>query len=259
MFTRPTPTVFPTHAGRVAVVTGAGRGIGQSFCHRLAERGAIVVGVDIGSLDETAAIVKAAGAKFMPIAADISSQTETASLGAKVAAEFGRCDILINNAAIFDPVVWDDLDFDRWRSIHAVCLDGPFLMAKALVPLMTENSYGRIVNVVSTSFNMALPIYVAYRSAKMGLVGLTRALASLGDRGITANCVSPTLTRTPGAVEANSANLPLFDIVRNMQSIKVDSVPDDIAHTVMFLTSKESYWVTGQGLSVDGGMQFGMP
>ncbi|MBL4801622.1 MAG: SDR family oxidoreductase, partial [Emcibacter sp.] len=161
--------------------------------------------------------------------------------------------------AIFDSVTWDDLDFDLWRSIHEVNLDGPFLMAKALVPLMTENNYGRIVNVVSTSFNMALPIYVAYRSAKMGLVGLTRALASLGERGITSNCVSPTLTRTPGAVEANSGNPPLFDVVRNMQSIKVDSIPDDIAYTVMFLTSEDSYWVTGQGISADGGMQFSMP
>lgn len=259
MFARPTPAVFPTHAGRVAVVTGAARGLGQVFCHRLAERGAVVVGVDLIGLEETAAIVEAAGAKFMAIAADIGSQDHTAKLASKVAGELGRCDILINNAAIFDPVTWDGLDFGLWRSIHAVNLDGPFLMAKALVPLMTKNNYGRIVNVVSTTFNMPLPNYVAYRSAKMGLVGLTRALASLGDRGITSNCVSPTLTRTPGSVEANCDHPSLFDAIREMQSIKVDAIPDDIAYAVMFLTSEDSYWVTGQAIPVDGGMQFGMP
>lgn len=260
MFVRPNPETFPTHTGRVAIVTGAARGLGQSFCHLLARRGATVVGVDVGDMDETEALVMKAGARFMRVVADIGDPEQVGSLASQVEDELGRCDILINNAAIFDPVGWDDLDFDRWRAIHTVNLDGPFLMAKALVPLMTHNSYGRIVNIVSTSFNMALPIYVAYRSAKIGLMGLTRALAStLGDRGITSNCVSPTLTRTPGSVEANSDNLPLFDMVREMQSIKIDSIPDDIAHAVMFLTAEDSYWVTGQAISVDGGMQFSTP
>jgi NAD(P)-dependent dehydrogenase (short-subunit alcohol dehydrogenase family) len=255
---RPTPPLFPTHAGRVAVVTGAAQGLGQTFSVRLAERGAIVVGVDCNDLSATADLVTPKSS-FLGIKADVSSEMDTRTLANKVRSTFGRCDILINNAAIYDPESWDDLDFQRWRSIHSVNLDGPFLMTKALVPVMAENKYGRIVNLVSSTINMPMPIYIAYRSAKMGLVGLTRALASLGDRGITANCVSPTLTRTPGSLQANAYNEILFNQIRDAQSIKLDAVPDDIAYTVMFLTSEESYWITGQAIPVDGGMQFGMP
>jgi NAD(P)-dependent dehydrogenase (short-subunit alcohol dehydrogenase family) len=256
---RPTPAVFPTHAGRVAVVTGAAQGLGQTFSTRLAERGAIVVGIDRSDLRETADIVASNRGTFYAILADVSSEGETLALAQKVQRDCGRCDILINNAAIYDPVPWDSLDFEKWRTIFSVNLDGPFLMCKALVPLMKRNSYGRIVNIVSTTFNMPMPVYIAYRSAKMGLVGLTRSLASLGDNGITANCVSPTLTRTPGSVQANSGSEMLFDSIRDTQSIKLDAIPDDLAYAVMFLTSEESYWITGQAVPVDGGTQFGMP
>lgn len=259
MIKRPTPIIFPTHAGRVAVVTGASQGLGRTFCERLAERGATVVGVDRSDLDDTANVVRKLKGEFLPIRADVSSEEQTLALADRVRDAFGRCDILINNAAIYDPMPWDELSFEKWRSIHSVNLDGPFLMSKALVPMMTERQYGRIVNVVSTTFNVPMPVYIAYRSAKMGLVGLTRALASLGERGITANCVSPTLTRTPGSIEANAFSAGVFDVVRNAQSIRMEAIPDDLAYAVMFLTSEESYWVTGQAIPVDGGAHFGMP
>lgn len=245
-----------THQGRVAVVTGSAGGLGRAICRGLAQAGATVVGVDLNEAD-TAAETRAAGGEWLGISADVTSPDETRDVAAHVVATYGRCDILVNNAGIADICRWDDLSFELWQRVLRVNLDGQFLMAKALVPAMREHGYGRIVNISSTSVAMPVDNFIAYRVSKMGVIGLTRALASLGSDGITANAVSPSLTptgMTDGRVPAE-----IFEVIRQGQNIKRIARPDDLVPTILFLTGESSYWVTGQAFAADGGGSFNLP
>jgi NAD(P)-dependent dehydrogenase (short-subunit alcohol dehydrogenase family) len=122
---------LPTHAGRVAVVTGAGRGIGQELCRALAARGADVVGIDVGEVKETSGLVEELGSRWLGLTADVGDVDAVAEAARAVEDRFGGADILVNNAAIDDAVHWDDLDLDLWHTVLQVDLDGPFLLCKA--------------------------------------------------------------------------------------------------------------------------------
>ena len=176
----------------------------------------------------------------------------------QVLSRFGRCDILVNCAGVADSKTWDELDFAEWRRILSINLDSQFLMCKAIVPLMKLHSYGRIVNITSATVKAVMPTMIAYRVSKMGLIGLTRSLASLGDAGITANAVTPSLTKTELTVKVGVPD-DRYAVFTQGQSIKRIATPEDLVPTVLFLSSAESYWVTGQAFSVDGGASFGLP
>ena len=246
------------HAGRVAVVTGAARGLGRAIAAGLAGAGAAVIGVDLLDLTETGQLVNKTGAEWLPIQTDISSESQIEAIAAQVLAGFGRCDILINCAGVADSKTWDELDFADWRRILSINLDSQFLMCKAIVPLMKRHSYGRIVNITSSTVKATMPTMIAYRVSKMGLIGLTRGLASLGDAGITANAVTPSLTKT-GITTSVGIPEERFAAFAQGQSIKRIATPEDLVPTVLFLSSAESYWVTGQAFSADGGASFGLP
>ena len=197
------PSSTVGHHGRVAVVTGAARGLGRAIAQGLAGAGAAVVGVDLLDLKETGKLIdkSGSGADWLPIQTDISSETQIEVIADQVLRRFGRCDILINCAGVGDSKTWDELDFADWRRILSINLDSQFLMCRAIVPLMKLHSYGRIVNIASSTVKAAMSTMIAYRVSKMGLIGLTRGLASLGDVGITANAVTPSLTKTGLTVE----------------------------------------------------------
>lgn len=251
------PTARPTHEGRLAVVTGAAGGLGQAICRGLAERGAAVVGVDVRDLSETGRLVSSTGASWCGFALDITSESDVNRLAEQIVNRFDRCDILINNAGIADVGTWDDLDYELWRKVIRVNLDGQFLMAKAVIPIMRDRRYGRIVNITSTTVTMPIDNFIAYRASKMGVIGLTRALASMGEHGITANAVSPALT--PTDMTAGQVPDEVFELFRQAQSIKRTASASDLVPTVLFLSSEESYWVTGQAFSADGGASFNLP
>jgi NAD(P)-dependent dehydrogenase (short-subunit alcohol dehydrogenase family) len=246
---------FATHAGRVALVTGAARGLGQEMCRGLAESGAVVIGVDLLDQSTTAQVVREAGAKWKSYTLDVTAESAVNELAGSIQSEFGRCDVLINNAGIADGGTWDDLDYALWRRIINVNLDSQFLMAKAVVPLMKSKSYGRILNITSTTVVAQIDNFIAYRVSKMGVIGLTRALASLGNFGITSNAISPSLTPTD---LTRGVGIPqeIFSGFVQGQSIKRMATPRDIVPTAIFLTSEDSYWVTGQSFSADGGASF---
>jgi NAD(P)-dependent dehydrogenase (short-subunit alcohol dehydrogenase family) len=244
-----------THRDRVAVVTGAAQGIGQALCRRLAERGATVVGVDVAPLAATGALVTQAGGEWLDVRADVSSEHDVEALATTVRERFGRCDILVNNAAIDDAIEWDDLDLDRWRRVLAVNLDAPFLTCKALVPLIRAHGWGRIVNLASGSVVRPMPRFVAYRASKMGVIGFTRALAfELGKDGITVNVTSPGITRTPMASASLGAGA--LEAEASTRAIPRVAEPDDVVGTILFLTSEDAAFVTGQTLMANGGAAF---
>ena len=252
------PSSTVGHRGRVAVVTGAARGLGRAIAQGLAGAGASVVGVDLLDLEEAGQLVSKSGTDWLPIQTDISSETQIELIANQVRGRFGRCDILINCAGVADSRTWDELDFAEWRRILSINLDSQFLMCKAIVPLMRLHGYGRIVNITSSTVKATMATMIAYRVSKMGLIGLTRVLASLGDAGITANAVTPSLTKTELTVEVGVPE-GRYAIYTQGQSIKRIATPEDLVPTVLYLSSAESYWVTGQAFSADGGASFGLP
>lgn len=244
-----------THEGRTAVVTGAARGIGQTICRGLAERGADVAGIDIADLGETGELVRAAGGNWLGVSADASDTADVARACGDVMRRFGRCDIVVNNAGIYGYVAWDDVDWETWRRYHRVNLDSQFLMCKAFVPDMKVRGWGRIVNITSDSVALSIPGTVPYKTTKMAIIGFTRGLATdLAPHGITVNAASPSLTRTPGVIECMGEER-LREIAER-QMIKKVAEPKDFVGLVLFLTGEDAHFVTGQTLFADGGLAF---
>lgn len=245
-------TGFPgAHRGRIAVVTGAATGLGRAYAERLARDGARVVVADLDDGSETVNAIAAAGGRAISAICDVSSSEDVAALRALAWDTFGRCDILVNNAGTYPTISWDDLDFETWRRVFAVNLDGMFLTCKEFSPRMVANGFGRIINVSSNSVALVVPGFVHYIASKAGVIGLTRALATeLGDHGITVNAILPGLTMTP-AREGVPAHV--LDHIASTQAIKRHALMSDIEGAVSFLASEDAGWITGQAIAVDGG------
>ena len=184
----------------------------------------------------------------------MTSARSIAAMAEAVLGDFGRCDILINNAGIYPNVPFDDISFEDWRRVMTLNLDALFLTAKAFVPGMKERGWGRVVNVSSSTLATPVTGYVHYISSKGGVVGFTRALASdMAPHGITVNAISPSLVPTTGTLETEPRSQGRFDWVANFQAIKKVQQADDVVGTMAFLTSDDATFVTGQTIYVDGG------
>jgi NAD(P)-dependent dehydrogenase (short-subunit alcohol dehydrogenase family) len=252
----PTNSTSEPHTGRVALVTGTSRGIGQAIAVGLAQRGARVVLGDRGDASETIALIGDAGHEAVPVTLDVSDPSSIEAASERVAEELGHVDILVNNAGTFESATWDDLGFDLWQRVMAVDLNGPMLMCKAFLPLMRGRGWGRVINIASATVAIASPVSIAYRTAKMGVIGFTRALsATLGDEGITINAVLPSLTRT-----AMTEGLPqaIVDASLGRQVIHREAEPADIAGSIFLLAADEAAWITGQTIMANGGNAFGL-
>jgi NAD(P)-dependent dehydrogenase (short-subunit alcohol dehydrogenase family) len=238
--------------GRVAIVSGAAQGIGRAVAERLGAEGATVVAVDIlGKGAEAAA--KAAGGKSFAVTCDIGDPEQVAALHKQVAQKAGKLDVQVNAAAIVPFVKWDELDFQEWRRIMRVNLDGLYLMCRAGSDLMRKSGYGRIVNICSNSIFAGTPNMAHYVASKGGVMTFTRALATeLGAFKITVNAVAPGLTDTE-SVQA-SPHKEAFGFVEMLQAIKGVGKPNYIVPAIAFLASEEAHWITGQTLVSDAGM-----
>jgi len=236
-------------AERVAIVTGAGQGIGRAIAEKLSAEGAKVVVADRNA--ETAAATAAAiGGDAHQV--DVSDEGQVAGLVDATIARHGKIDILVNDAAIVPFVAWDDIDFAEWRRIMSVNLDGVFLSCRAVYPHMREAGYGRIVNIASNVILAGTPNLAHYVASKGGVFAFTRALATeLGKYGITVNSVAPGLTASEGVLAGPHAEA--FDFVVGLQAIPRRGLPADIAPAVAFLASEEAGWVTGSMIVADGG------
>jgi NAD(P)-dependent dehydrogenase (short-subunit alcohol dehydrogenase family) len=238
-------------ADKVALVTGAARGLGKAYCIGMARQGAKVVAVDVSDCSATKQGVEAQGTTALPLQLDISTEQGTEEMVRKTVDSFGRLDILVTNAAISPEQPVDDVTFADWRKVLSVDLDAVFLCIKAAIPQMKKQRYGRIINIASSTFFIPYPDLCHYIAAKAGVIGLTRALAvELGQHGITVNAISPGLTKTERTVDIPPE---VWDYQVSLQAIRRPEVPDDLVGTVVFLASDEASFVTGQTICVDGG------
>ncbi len=238
--------------GRVALVTGAAQGIGKAVALRLGQEGASVIAVDLNAKG-AAATAKAIGGKSVSAQCDIGDPASVKKLFAGAVRKAGKLDVLVNVAAIVPFVKWDDLNFEEWRRIMRVNLDGLYLMCRAGSDMMRKSGYGRIVNFSSNSIFAGTPNMAHYVASKGGVLTFSRALATeLGAYKITVNSICPGLTDTEGVQQ--TPHKEAFGFVDMLQAIKGRGVPADIVPAVAFLASEEAHWITGQALAVDAGM-----
>jgi 3-oxoacyl-[acyl-carrier protein] reductase len=252
--------------GRVAVITGAARGIGFGVATRFAEEGASVAVVD---LDESAAAEAAgklptadgSGAQHLGIGADVASSADVDAAIARVTDELGGLHILMNNAGITRDNLLFKMSEDDWDLVMGVHLKGAFLMTRAAQAHFVAQKYGKVVNVSSTSA-LGNRGQANYSAAKMGIQGFTRTLAiELGPFGINVNAIAPGFIATE-MTDATAARLKLdVDEFRRLSAeqnpVRRVGFPEDIAAAAAFLASDESSYITGQTLYVDGGATLG--
>ncbi len=234
--------------GRVAVVTGSAGGIGLAICEQLLSMGAQVVRADIGNPAMPVEVERS-----LSLHCDIADPASVAAMATQVRARFGRCDVLVNNAAITaKPVGLEDFPLDVWDRIFRVNLRGALLCAQALVPMMFERGSGSIVNVASIAAQVSTRVG-AYGPAKGALRALTHQMAvEWGPRGLRANTVSPGMVRTPLSEPHYSDASVLTSRTSRIPARRIGR-PEDIAGAVAFLACDASAYVNGQDIVADGG------
>jgi 3-oxoacyl-[acyl-carrier protein] reductase len=242
--------------GRVALVTGASRNIGRAIALALAEAGASVVVNANASADEARDVVKAIEAKGGRAMAALADVTDEAAVGEMVGAalaRFGRLDILVNNAAVRDVKPIDEIDYATWKRVTAIILDGAFLSTKACLASLRKSDAGAIVNIGGMSGHTGAAGRPHVVAAKLGLVGLTRALAhDLAPDRITVNCVVPGLIATQRGASSGVKTAHLHEPLVGRRG-----TAEEVAFAVRYLAGPQARYITGQELHVNGGAYLG--
>ena len=239
---------------KTVIVTGAARGIGKGIAQAFVQERANVVVADIDGdgAKKAAKELEKLGATSIPIRTDVSNSLDVKQLVDKTIQQFGRIDVLVNNAGIGKPVTIDKLTEDEWDRTIAINLKGVFLCSKAVMDIMRRQKYGRIINIASLAGKIGgVFIGADYSASKAGVISLTKSFAKhLGKFGITVNAVSP------GTVMTSMMDYwPKKMLDKILESVVIGrfGLPDDIAQAVLFLASEKASWITGEILDVDGG------
>ncbi|MCL6564233.1 MAG: SDR family oxidoreductase [Firmicutes bacterium] len=235
---------------RVALVTGAAHGLGAAYAEGLSRRGFRLALIDVADLGATLGRMQTEARAYR---ADMTAAHEVEQAVAAIKKDFGRIDVLVNNVGGFPSRPFTETHPEFWQQMIRLNLDSAYLGCYYVVPGMIEQRYGRIINIASGTVFKGNAEMSAYVAAKMGVIGLTRVLATeLGPYGITVNCIAPGLTDTPGArqytdgLKGEEANIARRAIPRR-------ETPEDVVGAVLFFASDDASFITGQTLVVDGG------
>jgi 3-oxoacyl-[acyl-carrier protein] reductase len=244
---------------KVAIVTGGGVGIGKAYAHGLAKEGAKVVVADIQEAEarKVAADIEQNGGTALAVPVDVTSEPKVQAMAAATLKAYGRIDVLVNNAGLYSALKkksFMEIDSDEWDRVMAVNVKGLFHCVKAVYPIMKQQQKGKIINISSGTALSGSPFFLHYVSSKAGVIGFTRALArEVGNDNICVNSIMPGLTISGANQEGVMTAEQLADR-RKRRSIQRDQYPQDLVGTVIFLASDDSDFMTGQSISVDGGM-----
>ncbi|MCO5221770.1 MAG: 3-oxoacyl-ACP reductase FabG [Thermomicrobiales bacterium] len=245
-------------SGKVALVTGASRGIGAGIAEALAAHGAAVaVNYATGQQEADAVVAKivAAGGRAIPVQADVSNAEDVDRMVAQVAEALGPISIVVNNAGLTDThVPWQQITEEDWDRVLDVNLKSCYLTLRATYPFMKEAGWGRIINISSVTFHLGMKNLLHYVSSKGGMIGFTRTLArDVGVDGITVNAITPGAIHVESELHVHPDQDALRARLNEQQSIKRRGLPADIAAAVVFFASPDASFITGQTLNVDGG------
>ncbi len=244
-------------AGKVAVITGGAQGIGAEFAKGMASEGARVV---IASRSDSSRLVSEiieSGGEAIGLRVDVTDNTSLLTMVEKTESTFGPVEILVNNAALFSSLnlkPFTEIDEDEWDEVMRVNARGPFQCAKAVIPSMRRNGRGKIINIASGTFLRGAPMFCHYVSSKGAVIGLTRALASeLGNDHILVNCLIVGLTESEGVIKHKQMLGAAKERTLAARIVKRSMIPSDLLGALYFLSSKDSDFITGQCVNVDGG------
>jgi len=249
----------PVLKDKVAIITGASRGIGKAFALRFAEEGAklLLTTTNLERAEGTVKEIKAKGGEVAIIEADISYEDATKKIAEKVMGQYGKVDILVNNAAIWYGInakPWDAWTLEEWNRMFTVNVRGTWLVCKAIAPLMIKQSSGKIINMASNVARVpAAQLFLPYSCAKGAIYTLTHALArALGPSGINVNAIAPGYVASEASL-AQTDSEKIFEIATSEQSIQKRLQPTDLVGTAVFLASADSDLISGQVFNIDGG------
>ncbi|MBB3713075.1 3-oxoacyl-[acyl-carrier protein] reductase [Limimaricola variabilis] len=245
-------------AERVVLITGAGQGIGREIARQFAAAGALPV---VADLNEDAARrvtheIYHRGGRALAVQVDVADPESVQHMADAAMAEFGRVDVLINNAAMFaslDKRKFEYIPLEEWDRVIRVNINGPFLCARAVAPLMRMAGGGRIINIASDAVPKGVMNYMHYVTSKSAMIGFTNAMArELGEDGINVNCIRPGAVATEVERTVNPTQT-LRESQVAQQCIKRGMLPTDLVGLMMFLSSPASAFITGQTIACDGG------
>jgi 3-oxoacyl-[acyl-carrier protein] reductase len=243
--------------GRVAIITGGGKGIGKVYAQEFARAGAKVVAADIDgeAAEAVAACIVRGNGDALGLRTDVADEASANAMAKAAIERFGGIDILINNASLMSVLPrrsWMEIPVEEWDRVMAVNLRGLLLCSRAVVPAMKARGRGKIVNISSSRVWDGTPNRLHYTTSKAGVIGFTRALArELGEFNINVNAVTPGMTLSETQVATTSNN---YAATRSSGRVFArDQYPEDLVGTVMFLSSPASDFITGQTINVDGG------